>query len=488
MGTRLSIKKALWVLVLILIAIAGCRVTNGGFAALVGFATIISITKRRYGVAGVGIGILALLQVTTSALIGAGFHMLIVKLMFCLIAPVFLMVPRLKRPSMLVLPLGGLFVYLIYMVLPSALGWFPMISYLKIALVLAYLSALYFCAKAAQYDITEMEWLRAGLLAICMFVILGSLVTIAMPSVGYSMQISKLQMWDANATAMDIGQKAGSVSLFSGVLFHSQCLAPIVAIAVGCVLCDMLFVEKKLRLLHLITIGASPVLLYMTRSRTGLVALFVELMFLWIWGIHRAPISHKIRRIVGSTMSVLIGLLAIALIVLQIRQGTLTKWINKSEDSRAEVTVESVMFSRMGKVEQNLDEFKENPVIGKGFQTSPLHPVMYQQGLITIFSAPIEKSIVPLVVLAEGGVIGAVIFLTFFVTFCVQCFRRRQLALLTIFLGMMASNLSEATCFSVSGTGGLLWALTLFGGLAVDYWTKVFNSQVKQGDFTLQGG
>ena len=71
-------------------------------------------------------------------------------------------------------------------------------------------------------------------------------------------------------------------------------------------------------------------------------------------------------------------------------------------------------------------------------------------------------------VLGEGGVIGAALFLIFLVVFYFKNLKRGNLATMILMSGFLAANMGEATFFSPSGAGGNFWFVCIIGGCAID--------------------
>lgn len=91
-----------------------------------------------------------------------------------------------------------------------------------------------------------------------------------------------------------------------------------------------------------------------------------------------------------------------------------------------------------------------------------------------IFSAPVEKSIVPLMILGETGIVGAVVFIIFLIVFYGTCKRKCYFVTASLFTVYLATNMAEATIFSPSGPGGVLWMICVSGGFVIDMLVKFY--------------
>ena len=95
------------------------------------------------------------------------------------------------------------------------------------------------------------------------------------------------------------------------------------------------------------------------------------------------------------------------------------------------------------------------------------HEAAYREKRISLLSAPIEKGIIPLMVLGETGIIGFLIFVVFLFSFYKTCIRKRYRVLLCSFTTLMALNMSESTFFSPGGST-MQWTIAVIGGFTLD--------------------
>ena len=109
------------------------------------------------------------------------------------------------------------------------------------------------------------------------------------------------------------------------------------------------------------------------------------------------------------------GLVTIGIIG-QIRNQTLSKWLRKTDDVGGDTRSlkEAFTGSRRALIEYNLNDFKLNPLFGKGFQVMRGMEQAYRAKLITWYSASVEKGVTPYVILGETGLVGTGVFLIFF--------------------------------------------------------------------------
>lgn len=368
------------------------------------------------------------------------------------------------------LPLEWLYVYCLWAFVTSIDGWFPMISYLKLINFCLFFIGIAFAVRQMQKSDTDLNYVRNVMMALAIIMIGGSFILRFIPSVGFSMHAHQL-MFDAIGFRAAVAEQG--VRLFNGMTWHSQALAPISTMFAVWVLIDMLLVEKKVTALHLGLVCIMPILLYWTSSRTGLVAFSSAMLAIWLYMLPRASLSARTKRHMQSIFMGGLALLVAFAIVSEIRSGTMSKWLRKTateEDTYRDTRglLEAVTASRQGLVELNMRDYHLRPMTGMGFQVMEWHRTGYELGEISLWSAPIEKGVLPLMILGETGIVGAVIFVIFLISFTYSMMRRRFVATVTLFWTMMATNMSEATFFSPSGAGGIIWCIAAIGGMCID--------------------
>lgn len=378
------------------------------------------------------------------------------------------------------LPMEGMVAYLIVASISSIGGWYPQVSYLKLVNFLIFFLGIWLGVKGVRKSEDEMQNFRATLLALSTFLIAGSLVLMPFPG------ISTLDAIRSFSDIEDIGLRNeilremlenGGMGLFCGVTFHSQTMAPVSACAFAWVLCDLLFVEGKFRLPHVVLLLCAFPLLYRTRSRVALLCLTVTLSLAYFYLPRKIELGHKMKKWLGHILLVGGVSLAIVIVIAEVRNSAITRWLRKTDNVEYDqrTLAEAFTSSRQGLIDECLDDFKLNPLLGMGFQVSRDTPIMMagQKGLI--LSSPIEKGVLPLMVLGETGVVGAIVFAGFLITFYIGCANRKfyvTSSLMTLFLTI---NMGEATFFSPGAAGGPEWLFCIAGGYVLD--VKIIENQ-----------
>ena len=370
------------------------------------------------------------------------------------------------------IPVGVLYVYSFVALISSIDGWMPIISYLKVLNFVLFLMGISVIGRIMQDSDKSLYQLRCVFLALAFFIIVGSALAYFVPSVGYSMEVQKAAAWGIYTTGAEVAAKEGK-SLFSGIMNHSQTLATNVPLWLAWTLCDMLINERKPTRIHVAIIVVAPFLMYMSRSRTALVVLVASIFMIWFSLIPKIQLSGRVKSGVKMSFYALIVAIVGGLCFAQLKNQTVSKWLRKSDDvgSDTRSLTEAVTSSRMGLAEYNLHDFKLNPFLGKGFQVMDWHADAYRAGQISLLSAPIEKGVIPLMILGETGIIGGIVFVVFLVVFYSTCARRKYRCLACLFTAMLAANMSEAGFFSPGG-GTSQWTATVIGGFCLDMIAK----------------
>ena len=345
----------------------------------------------------------------------------------------------------------------------------PLISYMKLIQFVLFIVGIVIIMRGVQDTDNELYHVRCFMMGLAIIFIVGGIAVRFIPSLGYSMMLDKYDSFGLDVSASELMQSEGIV-LFNGMAGHSQMLSPMTAMMAAWVLCDMILVEQKLSLLHAVVLMFAPLIIFMSRSRGGLLEIAAVMGTVMFICVPKARLTAKVKNKLWRLVTLMIiGLIGVA-VVFEIRNQTISKWIRKTEnvggDSRT--LREAFTASRQSAIEYNLNDFTLNPMFGKGFQVLPDFERRFERGEITWFFAPVEKGITPLVVLGETGIVGAIVFTIFIFSFYATCLRRRYLALMTMFTCMLVCNLADSTFFSPSGLGGFLWIMSCVGGFSID--------------------
>ncbi len=364
------------------------------------------------------------------------------------------------RTSKTLSPLLSLLPFLFYMGIVSSVGWLPIISYLKLTLFSIVFIAFYSVCTASQRSSTGIQQLRSIFLCFACFIILGSMALIPFPSISL-LNVQNFYLQHGYFP---------TEGLFTGITWHSQALGPLVAICSVILLADLLFSIRKWDKLYVLLLLCSPILIYKTGARTA--------MGTWLAGVCFVSFAFMCARGVGATWKskVLSILFVLGLIggcafmaTPSLRQSAI-KFIFKTrgqEIAKESQTFEQFTSSRQFLVDHAMANFKESPWIGNGFQVSSWQKDIKITSWKQLLSAPIEKGVWVPAILEEGGIFGMILICFFWLyAFSTMLARHAFIGASSLFV-LFVSNLGEFTMFSMSGVGGILWAM-IFMGIAID--------------------
>ncbi len=353
-------------------------------------------------------------------------------------------------PFLLVMP------YLVFSIFPSAVGWAPIVSFLKLILFFLVIMSLLGVANEVIYSSrAQLPKLRAMIFALVTFIILGSILLIPFPA------ISQLQ-GEEYLEAVAKGQVV--TSLFKGMTFHSQSLGPLVAYVATFVFADWALAVRKKSYLHLLVLCMCPILIFKTSSRTAMGAFLFGLLCVSYCVMRERGIGIHWRAKVKTSIFLIATLLAVSVAVVPSLRDGATKYLLKgAAHSTDSVTVTQIMSSRQGLIDEAIHNFKKSPIIGNGFQVNTDKIGWKAKSWKDYLSAPVEKGVWVIAILEEGGVVGMTLFLVFVVGVGTQLFIRRAYISFSLFATFLVSNLGEFTIFSTSGAGGFYWTLLLIG-------------------------
>lgn len=372
-----------------------------------------------------------------------------------------------RKTALMVAPFAGIFIYITWEALISAQGFEPMVSYLKIILFIPIYLAFYGTANelTSSCKVNSRE-VRSVVIAIGMLIILGSFVLWPFPGIS---QLKAISTDDAAKIAEMVAQ---GDSLFMGIANHSQALGPVLSVLMTLMLGDIIFGIKRWAPLYIVTLVIGFFLIIKTSSRTSMGALLAGVAILfWLFNLARRIDSRWRSKVISSMFLLSIMMIITIFAVSSVRERVIGFALKRnaigayvgSED----LTFLNITSSRQGLVDAALENFKEKPFTGNGFQVSEKMKYEHRSTLLEYMSAPIEKGVWPTAVLEEGGFPG----LIFFSGFLLYCFftlvkLRAYIGAGTFFV-FTITNLGEFTFFSMSYAGGFEWML-VFAAVILD--------------------
>ena len=458
------------------IAFALCRLSNGYFTIFVAVLGCVFAGMQRVGLAISSLLFLSFLGIANPILLpkdGSAYTIGLRFGSFFLMLMIGLRSMRIRsswKP-----PVAFLYVFLLAAIFSSIGGWAPNVSFMKIIQFGVFLFCVINGAKLLRTNPKDCMNVRISLLALAAIVTFFSLALYPFPEVS-SLDALKIAN-DLKAETLDVELivreriASGMGVYFCGITNQSQALAPVISCLYIYVLCDALFIERRFRWLHLLLLFCALPIFYLTRSRVGMLSLVVGAVMVVFYAGRYIAFPRFMMRRVHLAIGMWLFLLFTVAIWGQIKDEALTKWIRKTNDVSADNRsfVEAVSASRQGLVEYCLWEFKQNPLLGMGFQTSYQHKRLgLDKAGWLIVSAPIEKGVLPLMVLGETGIVGTIIFFIFLLQFYYNGHRKRMYITVVLFTVLLATNMGEAGFFSPGAEGGLDWIICVIGGFASD--------------------
>ena len=452
-----------------------CRVTNDFFSIVVVLAGILTALANKPGRALIFFLFLPFLGLINPLIFPRSIVYMLVTRIGGVIITFALFVASQNRQGRESLPLGMLVIYIFVSIISSADGYAPLISYLKLAMFAQFLIAIYVGTKNLHHYPQELFELRAAYFAFCCIVIFGSLLVLPFPSIAYFTSLKGwIQEEGIEEAVMVYQMHQEKMHLLSGFLNHSQTLAIVLPCCAGWIFADMVLVERRFAPVHVALLACTPFIAYMTRSRLALLSFVVMLVMMAFYCFPRmnvdAVLRGRVRGFMFGAMLLLIGVM----VVLQIRNQAFSRLIRKTNDVSGDErsAMEAFTQTRMGAIEMGLYDFSRNPIFGSGFQVALYTPEQLRMGGAKWFSAPIEKSLLPMIVLGESGMVGTLVFCVFLAVFYAVCTKKRYFVTISLFTVMLSTNLGEGTFFAVSSVGGVLWILCVVGGFLLDLAAK----------------
>lgn len=458
-------------MVLLLVAMLACKYTKGGGAALLAIAAFVCAVSGRVGWALIAYILFPFMVVMNPYVLPKSGATGMILRVATLTTTVGLLISSVSRNGRHSIPIGAIWLYLGVAALSSMNGYYPEVSYLKLVNCAILFVGLQIGFRNMEWRPDDVMTVRKFLLVLVAFLIFGSVaLAVLMPGAAYITSV-KLVLEEEGLEAANAAIRSNTgVPLFAGLTNQSQCLATLLPCSMAWLVCDMFFVEKRISLFHMLTLTMGLPMIYMTRSRSAFLTSSVAVFIIYFYCLGKINIRMSVKRKIRSAM-ILAGIgIIILMAFLEVRNHSISKWLRKTEDVAGDARdfTEAFTASRQGAVESNLADFKVNPVFGTGFQVTYGMKYAFKGSKGMILSAPIEKSILPLMVLGETGVVGFAAFLIFLGTFYWTCVRKRYYCTLTLMTVFLTTNMAEATFFSPGGAGGALWVICVGGGFIID--------------------
>ena len=463
-----DVAKGMALLVLVLLV---CGHTKGGGAVLVAAAAFLLALTGRIGWAIIGYIFFPLMVVLNPLVVPKeGISGMVLRLAPMAIT-VGLLVSGASRSGRHQIPIGMIWLYLGVAALCSMGGYYPMISYLKIVNCAILFIGLQLGFRNIDKRPNDVMTMRKFMIVVTSFIVWGSIALLVFyPSAAYLTSLRHVIAEEGVAAAEAALRESTGLKLFAGMTNQSQCLAVVLPCSLAWLACDMFFIEKRLSPFHVWTILAGLPLIYLTRSRSALLSSVVGMILVYFYCLKKVNIRQHIRARLRSAMFLAMFFVTVAAGVMEVRNQSISRWLRKTEDLSVDTRGfgEAFTSSRQGLIDASMRDFYRNPLFGSGFQVTEEMQYTFKHHDGLILSASIEKGVLPVMILGETGILGAVAFVVFLISFYATCVRKKYYCCATLHTIFLTTNMAEATYFSPGGSGGYIWVLTVGGGFIID--------------------
>jgi hypothetical protein len=354
-------------------------------------------------------------------------------------------------------PFSWLIGYVALMLVLSPLSFAPVISALKAILFLSTMGALIAMVSVMLQGQIHPGPVRSAVLAVCSVFILGSLLALPFPQISRSM----LYVKDASTGSDLLNDLYG---LYNGVTYHSQTLGPLLAILNAFLLADYIFNLQRGGKLHQLLLLGIPVLIYLSSSRTALLTYLGSIIVTWLFMGRSQRVAAERKRFVHGLLLAGCLLGSVSLLFSAGLRSHAMNFLQKGQrndapSNREGSVLSTIANSRLGLVDSQMESFWKSPVIGNGFQVSADMQERGFNSLSDVLSSKVEKGVLPIMILDEGGIIGAMIMIGFVVSAYRTFLKRSCYCFLSTFVAFLLANMGEACMFSPSGPGGVFWTI-----------------------------
>lgn len=442
-----SLKEVLKNVALLCTLIALCKFTMG-----IGFAVMIVVLMFGLTTSNPVVVLDVIFVSVSTMLLGRFFVPFTVPLLVCqkvclLLASVFLSVRIFgRRQDAVFTPVWALVPYMLFIALSSQSGWCPAISNMKLLLFCMVFFALYGAAVSATVDRVDIRRIRNIVLGVSIVIIFGSILSIPFPAIS---QMNGEELMTATS----------AVSLFRGVTCHSQSLGPFAGMLCTLLYGDYVFSIQKKDKLYLLLMLCCPLLIYKTSSRTAMASFLVGITIISYFAMKSRMVKRSWRSRIMSSAIFGVILIGLAFLAVPAFREKVARFIAKNYSGDNTLVSENVLGSRQAKLDFAIQNWRQSPWIGNGFQVSEDMKYIQIRGVKDILSAPVEKSTWMYAVLEEGGIFGMVLFCLFIVISIGLMIARKAYVGASMLTEFIFVNMGEFGIFSMSAEGGVFWCM-----------------------------
>lgn len=461
--TKLYDKKALIKGCLGIVLTCVCMKVAGGIGALLIVPILLgALSRNRQEWIFYSLLMITCLTVTNDNIAPKDFvFTMVARVVYLFLSVVMTLQLTAQTVSKILQPVLWLLAYIAYMAGVAWAGWNPIISYLKLILFVLVFFAFYSVANhVSSHPRVNPMTLRSVMLSFVVFFIFGSIALLPFPAIA----MLRVDYFVLNGLPIPEG------SLFMGMTSHSQALGPMSAMMGILLLADLLFAIRRWDKLYLTLLGCVLLLVFKSGSRTAMGTLVIGCAFTVLLFMRAHGVGARWRGRAVSALMMLAVVVGLLIAITPRMREQMVSFIYKARGEKVEAseqTYERLLSSRQGLIDNAMDNFRESPWIGNGFQVSLRYKDWEPDSWKQLLSAPVEKGVWIPALLEEGGVFGMSLFLMFLIIMFFSLLQWQAYVGLIMLLSMLVCNLGEFTLFSMSSLGGFLWAM-VFLGLALD--------------------
>lgn len=243
---------------------------------------------------------------------------------------------------------------------------------------------------------------------------------------------------------------------FQGILNHPQTFAVFLAPMVCWMIGQYLFVKERKSFMYLAITSLAVGLMLLTLARTAIIAVTISIAIIFIF---KKRYRLLIIGILGKKEGFLLMLCIVAALLFFQPHNLMVEFILKGSDSQD--IGDAFEHSRGFLITRAFTSFLSHPLVGIGFGVSfedyfkPVYDII--TGLP--ISAATEKSLLPVVLLEELGIIGFILFIMVLYKIIKFSLSSRGIGVPILILSCLMVNIGEMVLFSIAGLGLYLWLL-----------------------------
>jgi hypothetical protein len=247
-----------------------------------------------------------------------------------------------------------------------------------------------------------------------------------------------------------------------GLLGQPQALGIFIAPFAAWSLAGVLLMRRQVGRLELWVAIATPLLLILTRARTGAFAVMFAIGVVFL---SRMVSRRRAQQATLGRPFLILSLAACVLLFAALATGRVGNFITDfafKDTEKGQRNVYGAYYaSRGGGVISEWHNFLAKPWLGNGFGVYP--DGKFPSGVVEFagipISAPIEKGFLPSAILEEGGLVGAASLTLLIIWLGRSAWRAPDLRWRALFIACLGVNVGECVFLAPGGIGMIIWLL-----------------------------